>query len=370
MKLLKLSNVNHQYHEALQSELNTIDNSDYDSKLNAVHSKCIDFSNFYKLNLEALQLCEVTEALVNITDLRNAWYLQKQKEVKNTAKEFALDLIDFHKPDIVFDHSQILKGSVREIKNKFPFVRQISTWDCWASSPADGSLGYDLYFTCVKKIEDQYRAAGQNCILNKFGFERSILHKIQFGRKENKVCFIGSLSSNQHNYRNQILHGLRKKNALDWWIGNIGTGFFTKSKLRELLYFNFRGLADNFAFERHNRGLLFGLEMYQTMANYSMTLNTHGDFVDQIGNMRLSEAAGSGTCQLIDYKPNAKDYFEPDTEAIFFKSKEELLDKVSYLILNPAIAESIGKAGQQRVLKDHNFEQHVVRFWETVTKNL
>jgi spore maturation protein CgeB len=102
------------------------------------------------------------------------------------------------------------------------------------------------------------------------------------------------------------------------------------------------------------------------MARYQLTINIHGDQVQNIGNMRLTEAGGVGTCQLIDWKPNAETYFKPDEEAVFFRTVDELKSKVRYLLEHPEETRKIGEAAQKRVLREYTFAAHVSRFMHEV----
>ena len=371
MQFLKLSQVHNQYAQGIENMLVQCEDKSYDNLRNVVYAQLLDNANFYELNLNELQLCNATDTITNLPSLRLAWYEQIGIKPKNSINEFALDLIEHYKPQIIYDHFQIFKGGILEIKDKFPFVKIVLTWDCYAASPADGSLGYDLYLTCLQSMQQKYEAHGQACYYNPFGFEKRILENIETNNdRVNKVAFSGSIISDLHNERLQTVNLLRKQNHLHWWIGNMGQGIFTKSKLRELTYGNFSAIWRSFLLEKNNRGKLYGKAMYELFAQYQICLNVHGNGVPNIGNMRLTEASGMAACQIIDWKPNATDYFEPDTEAVFYKSLPELADKVNYLINNPNIAREIGQAGQARTLRQHTMEQHVQRMWESIQNHL
>jgi spore maturation protein CgeB len=371
MRLLKLSKLSGQILGKFESTLSKADIT-YKQGLRILHDQCIDFADFYKKHVEERHGCEAEEVVVNLKVLRTKWY-QENGDFKDTASmlQYALDRIEDFRPEIIFDHAQVLLPVIHEIKNRFPFVRVTSTWDGWVSSDAAKLRGYDLYFTCVDDIRLRHESAGNACFLNPFGFEITILDRIVVPEQRiNRVCFIGSLASGIHNYRNQILESLRVNDQLDWWIGNIGKGLFTRSKVRELLYGNIKGLIQNMPFEMKNRGKLYGLEMYQVLANYSMAINKHVDNVNSIGNMRLVEASGVGTCQIIDWKPNCNDILREDVEAVYYRNIDELKSKVKYLMENPGEAEKIGKAGQKRILSSFTFGHHVDRYMEHVNQFL
>src|SRR5690242_6926090 len=102
MKLLKLSYLNHQFIPDIEKILSGIPETEYTKRLQAVHNQCIDFSNFYKINLEKNNLCEVTECLVNIPSLRKSWYLANNRNPQDQAVQFAMDQVETAQPDVIF----------------------------------------------------------------------------------------------------------------------------------------------------------------------------------------------------------------------------------------------------------------------------
>jgi spore maturation protein CgeB len=72
--------------------------------------------------------------------------------------------------------------------------------------------------------------------------------------------------------------------------------------------------------------------------------------------MRLFEATGSGALLLTDYSDSLNTYFEPEKEVITFKTKEEAADKVKYYLKNDTIRTAIAKRGQEKTLKNYNYD--------------
>ena len=371
MKFLKLSQINVQIAREIELLLSAEEDQSFQNLSAIAFDNFIDNSNFYARNLHKNKLCEASDHIVNLPSLKRAWYREQGLGAKESTMDFCLDLIKQVKPSIIYDQAQLFKGQTVELKQQHPYLKAIVTWDCYSKSTADGSLGYDLYFTCLESIRASYERNNHKCYINPFGFEKSILDAIPTkSERLNKICFTGSLVSNVHKNRFEVLNYLRGLGILDWWIGNLGKGVFTKSKLREIAYGNFSALQKNIPFEIKNRGRVFGREMFKILADYTISINVHGDGLSEIGNMRLIEASGMGSCQIIDWKANAEHYFEPDTEAVYFKSIDELKEKVDYLIANPEVAKSIGQKGQERTLKEHSMENHVLRMWEAIQKNI
>ena len=97
-----------------------------------------------------------------------------------------------------------------------------------------------------------------------------------------------------------------------------------------------------------------GIDMYRILSQSRVTFNKHADAAfGDVGNMRMFEATGVGTCLMTDTGNNMNDLFEEDKEVVVYRSIDEAVDKLRYLQENPDIIKDISKAGQSRTLKDH-----------------
>jgi spore maturation protein CgeB len=116
---------------------------------------------------------------------------------------------------------------------------------------------------------------------------------------------------------------------------------------------------------------VFGLEMFQTLRNSRTTLNSHVDISPRsASNMRLFEATGVGTCLVTDWKENLHELFEPEKEVVTFRSTEECVEKVNWLLEHPKEREEIAKAGQARCLRDHTYAQRALRLNEIIKREM
>jgi len=99
---------------------------------------------------------------------------------------------------------------------------------------------------------------------------------------------------------------------------------------------------------------VFGLEMYKILSASSVTFNKH-TFAARgtVDNIRLFEATGVGTCLLTDSGSNISDLFEGDREIVTYSSFEECKEKLTALLSNEALRQSIAIKGQKRALRDH-----------------
>ena len=100
-----------------------------------------------------------------------------------------------------------------------------------------------------------------------------------------------------------------------------------------------------------------GLNMYQTLQNSLVTFNKHTEAAGTvIGNMRLFEATGVGTCLLTDTGDNMNSLFEENSEVVVYNNLHECKEKLKFLLENESTRRNIAKAGMSRTLKDHSLE--------------
>jgi spore maturation protein CgeB len=99
---------------------------------------------------------------------------------------------------------------------------------------------------------------------------------------------------------------------------------------------------------------LFGIEYFATLAASKITWNRHLEMDGAGANMRLFEACGAGTCQLVDLRDEVTEAYAPDTEIAVYRSVEECIEKVRWLLDHPVERQAIAAAGQARTLRDHS----------------
>ena len=73
-----------------------------------------------------------------------------------------------------------------------------------------------------------------------------------------------------------------------------------------------------------------------------------------IGNMRLFEATGVGCCLLTDTGKNMQNLFEADKELVTYRTNDECLEKVRFLLENEAERIAIGGRTEKRLLTEHS----------------
>jgi spore maturation protein CgeB len=102
---------------------------------------------------------------------------------------------------------------------------------------------------------------------------------------------------------------------------------------------------------------LFGVEYFAHLAASKVTWNRHLEMDGAGANMRLFEACGAGTCQLVDLRAEVAEAYEPDSEVAVYRSVDECIEKARWLLDHPAEREAIAAAGQARTLRDHSVQK-------------
>ena len=111
--------------------------------------------------------------------------------------------------------------------------------------------------------------------------------------------------------------------------------------------------------------------MYKILSKSHVTFNRHADdSFGFVGNMRLFESTGVGTCLLTDSGKNISELFEENKEVVTYKSLSEAVDKARYLIENKSESDKIAKAGQLKTLNSHTIMNRCQQIDEVIQQML
>jgi spore maturation protein CgeB len=331
------------------------------------------FSFFHYLN----ELGHETQLILpDIEYLQKKWNTEKGiLEEDNWEYNTALNQLKSFNPDIVYASCQNnymgdFYGKVKEITGKKLVV--------WFSSPIRPSHDFrniDHIVSSSDQFVATFKKMGIDSTLLKAGFDPNVLQVLQ---KKNEfvdsVSFVGSLSGH-HSKREELLRNLKAEN-IDFslygnglnksLIGRLKDLYNAKTQKAEYLkkVFFKSPYSSNFKKE------VFGLDMYQTLMDSKIIINSHIDAANgMVGNMRMYETTGVGTCLVNDNGYNIKDILEPDYEVVVYNSAEEAAEKIKWLLNNERERKKIAIAGQKRTLKCHNYKDRAFEF-EGILKKL
>ncbi|HRT81436.1 MAG TPA: glycosyltransferase [Bacteroidales bacterium] len=235
--------------------------------------------------------------------------------------------------------------------------------------------GYDLIITCSDYISSFYNKNGIPSYTLKFGFDDSILKRINLNSKlKFNIGFTGSIYHNVHDGRYEFLRELTKKNHIairsDFLLEE-NMNLFSKNQLKRLIknrdWENYLGL---WRISKNNYGPVYGLEMYQFLRDTKISLNMHGDKINFAANVRLFEITGTGSCMLTDWKENLGEIFEIDKEIVTYTSVDEANDKIKFLLKNETVRKKIALKGQQRTLNEYTYKKIIPELLKFLQKSI
>ncbi|MCX5964298.1 MAG: glycosyltransferase [Cyanobacteria bacterium] len=370
---------------------------------------CFGWADFWTNSLGKIGY-EVWEPVANAEAMQKMW--AKEQGLQYQEKTWLTDItkaqIKFFKPDILFvdDYNSFQKDFILELKAECSSIKLVLGW-CGAPYKDDSVFGsYDIVLSNIPGLVETFQLLGHQSKYFRHAFDPRILKRIDQNHDPFiDFSFIGSiaLGKEAHNQRAILIKELAEKNNLEIYSDvyrltqkdklllpfkgivydliqtiikdkNIRKLFQRIPKIKNYTLINSRPslptLLDSLIQDRA-KPPLFGLDMFQGLYNSKITLNNHIDISrNSASNMRLYEATGVGTCLLTDWQENLHELFELEKEVVTYRTVEEAIEKVKYLLDHEQECKQIAKAGQARTLKDHTFAQRSVQLDAIIRQSL
>ena len=357
---------------------------------------------FSRLGIQAIDL------IVNDKKLQLKW--AKENGVSINTEYWQIEVViaqlRFIKPDVViFQNFEILPDEIiKELKTWVKSIKVLAIQIGYPRDDKDLSF-YDLIFPTLNYIRDKCIHFKKPMHICKPAFDTRILSEIQNPiKKEYPISFLGSSGvgyecgrakrywmlyeifqkvkinvhldedrSHSHlknNKKSYIENRKRKEVISDKNFGAIInilnqedtfdhqtllSDFLCDRTLREALFAKLEPLVP-LKFMFHNTILppVYGIEYYELISKSFTILNIHTDAIGhRVGNMRMFETTGVGSCLLIENGSNLNEFFEKGTEVVAYENLDDCLEKINYLSNNLNAALEIGKSGQKKTLKEH-----------------
>lgn len=315
---------------------------------------------------------EVSEVVVNAEPLQKRWAQENGVTFResNWLEDIVVEQVRRFRPRILYAHAPEVGTRVRtrcrEAAGK-PLL--VVAYDGVGRHNRQMVEGADLMLTCLRGSESYFRSQGVRAHCMSFGFDPVILEGLDRKVTPSQATFIGSLVLGMgHQTRAIVLERIRRRVALDSWISGLPgdtdllrawMSLAKRGEVRRFLGFPAAASAAR-RLRAGNRGELYGMAMYSQLAAARFTLNIHiAAAGEQAANIRLFEATGVGTCLVTDWKPNLPDLFEPDREVVVFRSADEAVEKIEYLLDHECERQAIAQRGQSAALQRHNYLDRV-----------
>lgn len=385
----------------------------YAEQLTHLMAQGFGFSDAYSRHLREMGV-DAHDIIAN-GKLQEAWATEHRAPPIETAgtpfasvdRNLVLRQLEELKPEVVFFQDSITFNGewVRQLRDRVPSIRLVLGYLCsrHTESLLQAYRVFDLMITCTPCFVDTFRAFGLPSELIYHAFDSGQDSAASDVRHERPfdLTFTGSLYAGnlQHEERLAVLEALIESGIDIRLLGNVSYSPRLRLLARQALYVAGRIArtsalaskalgairigrsaltAEAFPAERRpSRQLLravrppvYGRAMFEELRKAKIALNVHIDSAGTCaGNVRLFEATGMGACLVTDWKQNLPDLFTPD-EVVSYRSVEECIEKIRWLLERPAERAAIAEAGRRRTLRSHRVDQRVGQLDEVIRRRL
>lgn len=370
IRLIKTSSFYKYYLKHFYDKHPQLKQAPYEQQYKSIMADCFGWADFWKKHLEDTGRFEVEEIVINNEYMQKQW--AREHNVKYNENNWMESILEAQtaefKPEVWFSHSDINADFRLKIRRSHPRIKFIFGYDGTLKHDLSAFAGCDLVLSCIDDTVAFYNKHGISSYFLPYAFEKEVLNNIQKRSPLHNVSFVGSFFPFKgfHRERLRLISELSKRTAIDVYSPTIlHKGFlqylWAVSRLarnrqwKDLLYSSY--------IDRIRKGTVYGLEMYQVLADSKITLNFHIDISgNKGGNIRLFEATGAGTCLLTDWKENLGEFFEPDKEVVVFRTMDECLEKINYLLSHEDERQAIALSGQKRTLTEYSYQNVIGKF--------
>ena len=409
MRLIRVTTNTLSYLNFFYEKRSYLKDDSYAKQYKELMKDCFGWADFWTHALVKLGY-DVWEPVGNAEPMQKAW--ASENGVNYSEDKWLYDIttsqVKKFKPDIIFtnDFRTYNSGYMKYLREECPTLRLVVGW-C-ASPFVDHKIfeAYDVLLSSIPSYVNFFNSKGHRCEYMCHAFDPRILLKID--KKPTchvPVSFIGSVvkKENFHCNRELLLKEIINKTNLEIWSDLRDIRMYEtlimvlKKKIYDsiqitkrfpILYPIVKKIPKLKAYYEleispkcdHNvdnlitsisRPALFGLSMFQMLYNSKIALNIHGDNSAKFAsNMRLYEATGVGTCLLTERQNNLKELFEPEVEVVTYRTVEEAVEKINYLLLNENECRKIGLAGQKKTLENHTFDIRAKQLDKIIYQNV
>lgn len=407
MKIVKIQTAYPSYLAQFYERRPELRNQDYAEQKRALDEDAFGWADFWGHAFRQLGH-GVEEFLANAEPLQRAWARENDfpEAGDSWMLEIAKEQVVRSKAEILFlvDYENFPASWVREVRRACPSLRLVAGYCGAPFSDPTVFAAYDIVLSDTLELVEQFEKAGHKAYRIYHGFDPRILDRV--GRqapKEMDFTFIGSI------VRGNAFH-LEREKILERLVEQPGIEIFCPAKdvnLSEQARFFGRRAAYALASALRGAGLsseavasipklsraaywahpplypvnlrlkpkmhppVYGLDMFRLLRASRATFNCHINVSPRTANnIRLYEATGMGACLVTDWKENISDLFVPDKEVVTYRSPDECVEKMTWLLSHPDKLEEIALAGQARTLRDYSWRQRAERVAEIFRENM
>ena len=404
MRLVYLTSLYPAYISQFYGRRPLLELESFDTQLAALDADAFGWSGAWP---QALKPCgiAVTEVFCNVAPLQRAWAWEHDRYLLSRwdIRPVAIAQVKAARPDVLFfDHGD--EEMLQEIKREVPGLQLVVGW-VGGTIPDSYAWGlFDLLLSCAPESVDWMRERGATADILQHGFNDAVVPRLKPGPRDTDVAFFGQIvtSGSFHGKRERFLMRLIEAGlpvaiyspnydvgVRDDLIGAARIGAWGVAHalsavgIRDSAIRRIPGVGR--ALDWRQRPYMpigrllrsqmregkYGIDLFNAISGAKVTLNMHADSSTRFAsNMRLFETAGAGGCVVTDWKDNLPQLFEADREVVSYRSVEECIEKVRWLLARPNECEAIGRAAQRRALRDHTYTRRGEQLAEILRRAL
>lgn len=306
-----------------------------------------------------------TAVFANAPQLQRRWAAEAgfKFDGNDWLHEILLEQIRAEKPDvlIVFPTTLLRPDFIAQTKKSHARLQCAVAWDGVGAHSEALIKEYDVILSCLPHTTDFYRSRGKLAGTLITGFDVSLYNELSSPQLNYNTVFVGSLRGDTfYAERFRLLWEVSRRREISLWLSNFPSWQpWSRMQLGLLRRFQFRRFKEIWELGRRNLGTQFGKDMFRILGQARICLNQHADFGggQSAGNRRLWEATGMGTCLLTDWQPNLHEIFKIDEEVVTYRSIDECIEKMDYLLAHEDKRKAIAEAGMKRTHRDYSTRQ-------------
>jgi spore maturation protein CgeB len=405
MKLLKITQFYTSYLQDFYAKRPELADKSFAEQKAALDYDAFGWADYWDHALSPLGY-EILETTYNAEQMQRAWARENSLPDPSEADLEAIAVAQARqfRPDILwFDDCN--EELLARIKSEVPSIKLVLGWTGSAIEQSDIWGNIDLILSCAPESVQYLNDQGHRAVHIDHGFDPRINDRLIHREKSIDFSFIGQLIrlNDYHQVRYLILEKLAAQTPIhicspsadaDWTRLDEAKDSFLAALHRVIRVIKMLGMPDKVfrcfpilreanryderllppvtrALKPFIRPAVFGLAMFQTLLDSKVTLNIHADSSPlYASNMRLFETTGVGTCMVVDWKENLHHLFEDGKEVVTYKSVDECVEKVLWLLSHPADRAAIALAGQKRTLSEYTFERRALQLDEIIKSRM
>ncbi len=272
--------------------------------------------------------------------------------------------VEREKPDLVFVFmytDELLPETIRRLRAKTTVLGWFSD-DQWRfdNYSRHYATAFSWVATTYSKAPERYYALGQKNVIRSQWFCDMGSYVPVACAKDVAVSFVGLKNEGRAELAEQIrTAGLPL--ALyggGWEGGRLPQAEFTRLFSRSKINLNM--ISPRSLWERNSFGRLFARRsMNRFVLDFHFMDNVRswlGQRILQIKGRPFEIAACGGFC-ISGYADDFETYYQENEEMVFYRSTDDLIEKIRHYLAHPEERERIAKAGYERTLHEHTAEK-------------